>query len=129
MAVLAAIGATITLALPSTHTGDKKWHLGIYDPGIPAHNVENATYYAFCHKYVRCGYGREAWNVSGCESGHSIWAKNGQYLGLFQVSSQWRRVIPGFAMNPWAQARHAFKVFTRTGWAWGPWSCAWAAGG
>lgn len=121
MAVLAAIGATVSLALPSTHTGHKTWHLGVYDPGI--HNVENGIYYEFCgHRYRRCGYGYEAWSVSRCESGHRPWAVNGQYLGLFQMGKH-ERARWGYGRDPWSQARGAFRYFVASGFGWGPWTC------
>jgi hypothetical protein len=75
----------------------------------------------------RCG---EAVRVAGCETGGTfdIHAQNGRYWGLYQVSEHWRRTVPGFAWNAWAQARHAHRVFVKVGRKWSPhWSCAWAA--
>jgi hypothetical protein len=71
----------------------------------------------------------QALRVASCETGgtFNIYATNGQYWGLFQVSSHWRQVIPGFAWNARAQARHAFKVFKVTGYSWRHWTCGWAA--
>ena len=68
-------------------------------------------------------YCSQALAVARCESGLSIWARNGQYLGLFQVSARWRATVPGWGMNAWAQARHAYKVFKLTGSDWSPWTC------
>lgn len=70
-------------------------------------------------------YGAQAVEVARCETGgtFSIYADNGQYLGLFQVSAHWRRVVPGFAYTPLAQARHAYRVFRLTGSNWSHWTC------
>ena len=43
-------------------------------------------------------------------------------LGLFQVDSLWRSEIAGWSWSPWAQARHAYRIWLRAGW--GPWDCA-----
>jgi hypothetical protein len=72
------------------------------------------TFKQYCYQALR---------VSWCESRWSVWARNGDYLGLFQVSSYWRRAVPGFAFNAWAQARHAYRVFVATGRNWRPWQC------
>jgi len=66
----------------------------------------------------------EALRVSWCESRWRTSATNGEHWGLFQVSKQWRRDVKGFAWDPWAQARHAYRVFVRVGYRWGPtWDC------
>jgi hypothetical protein len=94
-----------------------------YRPGV--HNTRHAINLAFCGKSNSyCGASSEAWSVARCETGgtFSVWANNGQYLGLFQVSENWRRTIPGFRFNPWAQARHAHTIYVRTG-GWSHWEC------
>ena len=71
-------------------------------------------------------YCRQALRVAYCETGgtYSIYARNGQYLGLFQVSAYWRRAIPGWhPHSAWGQARHAYRVFRLTGSNWSHWSC------
>ena len=55
-------------------------------------------------------YCKQAIEVSRCESGWSHWARNGQYLGLFQMGD-FARSRYGHAWNPWAQARAAWKYF------------------
>lgn len=102
MNLLAALTAALALATPS----------GVAD-----------TKRAICVTFGR--YCSQALRVAGCETGwtYSIYARNGDHLGLFQVSAQWRRDIPGFAYNAWAQSRHAYRVFARTGYSWRPWTC------
>jgi hypothetical protein len=109
--------AVAVLILYAAHTADAH-----YRPG--QHNVRHAINQAWCGRAnAYCGASSEAWQVAWCETGGtmSVWAENGQYLGLFQVSSQWRRSIAGFAFNPWAQARHAHRIYALTGWS--PWEC------
>jgi hypothetical protein len=67
-------------------------------------------------------YCKQAIEVSRCESGWSHWARNGQYLGLFQMGD-YARGRYGHAWNPWAQARAAWKYFVASGKDWSPWSC------
>jgi hypothetical protein len=66
-----------------------------------------------------CG---QALRVAKCESGLSEWARNGQYLGLFQMGS-YARARYGHAWNPWTQARAAYRYFVDSGRGWGPWEC------
>ena len=67
----------------------------------------------------------EAIEVARCETGGTfdVYARNGRYWGIFQVSDHWRRTISGFAWSARAQARHAYKVFRRTGSTWAHWTC------
>lgn len=60
--------------------------------------------------------------MADCESGFYVWARNGIYEGLFQVSGHWRSTVAGFAYNPWAQAAHAHRVYVMTG-GWSHWAC------
>jgi hypothetical protein len=64
----------------------------------------------------------EALRVSWCESRWQTDARNGQYRGLFQVSAHWRAAVPGFGRSAAEQARHALRVYRRTG-GWGHWEC------
>lgn len=94
-----------------------------YRPG--QHNVRHAINQAWCGRASSyCAAGAQAWAVAGCETGNTydVWARNGQYLGLFQVSSHWRYSVPGFRFNPWAQARHAHRIYVLTG-GWSHWEC------
>jgi hypothetical protein len=71
-------------------------------------------------------YCKEALAVSWCESRWYVWAKNGQYLGIFQMGSYERQLF-GHGSGAWAQARAAYKYFVQSGKDWSPWSCRWAA--
>ena len=67
-------------------------------------------------------YGAQAVRVAECESGLTIGATNGQYLGLFQMGS-FARSTYGHSWNPWGQARAAHRYFIASGRDWSPWSC------
>jgi len=64
-----------------------------------------------------CG---EAVAVARCESTLSVYARNGDYWGLFQFGS-FARAHYGFAWNAWTQARAALRYYRDAGWA--PWQC------
>lgn len=99
-----------------------------YKPGTK-HNIRHAINKYWCgntNKY--CEAGRQAWKVAGCETGntYSVWARNGQYLGLFQMGSSERRIY-GHGWNAWEQAKAAHKYYVASGRDWSPWTCRWAA--
>jgi hypothetical protein len=71
-------------------------------------------------------YCQEALAVAWCESRHSTTARNGQYLGLFQMGAYERRLF-GHGPTARAQAVAAHRYFVRSGRDWSPWSCRWAA--
>lgn len=71
-------------------------------------------------RYVFGAHALEAIAVASCESHLSIWARNGQYLGLFQMGA-YARARYGHGWTPLAQARAAFAYFRDAGWA--PWAC------
>src|SRR5262245_13877537 len=75
---------------------------------------------AVCHYFG--SYCEQARRVIRCESGYSVWARNGQYLGLFQMGS-YARARYGHGTNAWAQARAAYRYFVASGRDWSPWSC------
>jgi hypothetical protein len=75
---------------------------------------------AICHTFGR--YCAEALAVARCESGLHTTARNGQYLGLFQMGSSERRLF-GHGSTPIAQARAAHRYFVASGRDWSPWSC------
>ena len=60
--------------------------------------------------------------VARCESGYSVNAQNGQYLGLFQMGSNERRLF-GHGESALVQAQAAYRYFVRSGRDWSPWSC------
>ena len=68
------------------------------------------------------GYTEQALRVSWCESRYSTRARNGQYLGLFQMGSSERRIF-GHGDSAIAQARAAHRYFVASGRDWSPWSC------
>lgn len=63
---------------------------------------------------------REALRVAWCESRWRIYARNGQYLGVFQMGRA-ERARFGFAWNAWTQARAARRYYRLAGWQ--PWTC------
>ncbi len=67
-------------------------------------------------------YCAQALRVARCESGLSIYARNGQYLGLFQHGA-YARARYGFAWDAWTQARAAYRYFVDSGRNWSPWTC------
>ena len=71
-------------------------------------------------------YCAQAIDVAWCESRLSTSARNGQYLGLFQMGSSERRLF-GHGNSALAQAAAAHRYFMRSGRDWSPWSCRWAA--
>lgn len=79
---------------------------------------------AICGVFGR--YCRQAVSVAWCESHLSTKAENGQYLGLFQMGSQERRLF-GHGRTAHQQALAAHRYFVRSGRDWSPWSCGWAA--
>ena len=67
-------------------------------------------------------YCAQALRVARCESGLQTWARNGQYLGLFQMGSL-ARAKYGHGPDAWTQARAAYRYFRDSGFSWGPWTC------
>jgi len=65
---------------------------------------------------------QEAVAVSRCESGLRTDAQNGQYLGLFQMGSNERRIF-GHGPSAIEQATAAHRYFVASGSDWSPWSC------
>lgn len=63
----------------------------------------------------------QAFNVAWCESRYKTTARNGQFLGLFQMGA-WARARYGHGTTAVAQARRAHAYWADVGWA--PWTCA-----
>ncbi len=79
-------------------------------------SVENAicvTFGSYCSQAV---------SVARCESGLSVGASNGQYLGLFQMG-EYARSRYGHSWDAWGQARAAYRYFRDSGYSWAPWTC------
>jgi hypothetical protein len=94
-----------------------------YNPGV--HNTRHAINLAWCGKSNSyCGASSEAWQVARCETGGtmSVWANNGQYLGLFQMGG-YARSRYGHGRDPWTQARAAHRYYVDSGRDWSPWTC------
>jgi len=66
-----------------------------------------------------CG---QALAVARCESGLQTTARNGQYLGLFQMGSSERRLF-GHGTVAIDQVKAAHRYFVASGRDWSPWSC------
>jgi hypothetical protein len=73
------------------------------------------------------GYCRQAVAVAWCESRLATTARNGQYLGLFQMGS-YERSLFGHGETAHEQALAAHRYFVSSGRDWSPWGCRWAAG-
>lgn len=83
-------------------------------------SLEGSPRKAICHVFGSyCG---QALRVARCESGYSVNAQNGQYLGLFQMGSSERRIF-GHGDTALEQAQAAYRYFVRSGRDWSPWSC------
>jgi hypothetical protein len=75
---------------------------------------------AICHVFGKyCG---EALRVARCESRLRLTARNGQYLGLFQMGTSERRRF-GHGGSAYRQAKAAHRYFVVSGRDWSPWSC------
>jgi hypothetical protein len=75
---------------------------------------------AICHVFG--AYCSQALRVARCESGYSVDAQNGQYLGLFQMGTHERRIF-GHGADALVQAQAAYRYFVHSGRDWSPWSC------
>jgi hypothetical protein len=60
--------------------------------------------------------------VAQCESGLSVYARNGQYLGLFQMGD-YARSRYGHSWDALGQSRSAHAYFVDSGSDWSPWEC------
>ena len=65
---------------------------------------------------------QEAVDVALCESRLDTNARNGQYLGLFQMGT-FARARFGHGPTAWEQAVAAHKYYLYSGRTWSPWSC------
>ena len=82
--------------------------------------VKSSVTTAICHYFG--SYCWQAVRVARCESGLSVWARNGQYLGLFQMGS-YARARYGHGNDAWSQSRAAYRYFIDSGRDWSPWTC------
>jgi hypothetical protein len=70
-------------------------------------------------------YCEQAVAVAWCESRLRTTARNGQYLGMFQMGSSERELF-GHGPSAHDQALAAHRYFVISGRDWSPWSCRWA---
>lgn len=97
-----------------------------WQPGT--HNATHAIMDAFCGKKDLCRAGLEAVLVAKCEAawywdeGRPQEARNGQYLGMFQMGKRERKLY-GHGPDPWSQAIAAYRYYVFSGRDWSPWSC------
>lgn len=110
MKMLPALAGTLCLLFAASPTAART-----YQP-TSAHHASART--AICKTFGR--YCSQALRVSWCESRWSIYARNGQYLGLFQMGS-YARSRYGHGSDAWTQARAAYAYFRDSGWS--PWQC------
>ena len=75
---------------------------------------------AICNAFDR--YCEQAIQVAWCESRLHTSARNGQYLGLFQMGS-YARQLYGHGQTAHDQAVAAHRYFVSSGRDWSPWSC------
>lgn len=101
-----------------------------------------AAAHALDHKHVKCqslrggyrvrnactirvvfgAFGAAAVRIARCESGLSVGARNGQYLGLFQMGTS-ERLTYGHGNSARGQSEAAWRYFAATGRDWSPWAC------
>lgn len=73
-------------------------------------------------RYVFGRYAGQALAVAWCESRLYVYARNGQYFGLFQMGS-YARSRYGHSWTALGQARSAYRYFVDSGRDWSPWQC------
>src|SRR6188472_775723 len=95
------------------------------------HRLKQVITYTFCGSLKPCKRGNDAIKVADCESSgkpHHIWpwARNGQYLGFFQMGEFARDYVKKkgvpWRWGIWQQARSASKLQRDLGWS--QWDCA-----
>ncbi|HXI66973.1 MAG TPA: hypothetical protein VNH41_03470, partial [Steroidobacteraceae bacterium] len=87
-------------------------------PSTPGHLGRTSPASIICSVFgSHCS---EAISVATCESTLNVYARNGDYEGLFQFGS-FARAHYGFAWNALTQARAAYRYFLDAGWS--PWQC------
>jgi len=88
----------------------------------PRPHTEARRAYAICQTFGP-RYCHQALRVARCESNLDPKAKNGQYLGVFQMGAHERRTYGHHHSNTWKQAQAAKRYWIATGKTWGPWEC------
>jgi len=86
-------------------------------PGKGAPLMENAVESAW-----PVSLHRAAKNVAWCESTGKSTAKNGQYVGIFQMGRrEWKAYGSGDPYNAYDNAQAAYNLYQDRGWR--PWQC------
>lgn len=98
----------------------RKWSLRAHKRYTLVRTLETEPKAAI--RWVFGQYANQALDVAWCESRYSIWAENGQYLGLFQMGSSERRLF-GHGYTAYEQAVAAERYFINSGRDWSPWQC------
>jgi hypothetical protein len=103
-----------------------KWAIALIVPIALAINAAEATASSSSVKKDIClVFGRycdQALRVAHCESRYDTNARNGQYLGIFQMGS-WERRTYGHGRTAFDQALAAYRYFRASGSDWSPWTC------
>ena len=110
--------------LPDTLTAEQKRAKWAWWGGVKERTQAKASKCgpAAAIRSVFGAYGDQAVAVAKCESGLSVYAQNGQYLGLFQMG-EYARSRYGHSWTALGQSRSAYAYFVDTGRTWGPWQC------
>lgn len=91
-----------------------------FNPRPPVKGTASKRAWVICKVWGRV-HCRAVLNVAWCESSLRPWARNGQYVGVFQMGSGERARWGHHRSNVWIQARSARRYFLFAGWR--PWSC------
>lgn len=90
-------------------------------PSLPTAGGVARRAWIICHvwkvRWQRCG---RVLSVAWCESTLRPWARNGQYLGIFQMGTR-ERATYGHGPGVWTQARAAKRYWDQSHWT--PWQC------
>lgn len=104
--------AAVARARAARRAREQARHLAAYRAASPRE--------AICDVFG--SYCSQALAVARCESRLQTTARNGQYLGLFQMGSSERRLF-GHGTVAIDQVKAAHRYFVASGRDWSPWSC------
>jgi hypothetical protein len=89
---------------------------------VPDHKRDIVQYRKHIIRKIFKRHGSDAIRVAMCESGINPTARNGQYLGTFQMG-RYERATYGHGHSTWEQSRAAYRYFKAVGYSWRPWQC------
>lgn len=100
------------------HDSRKKWNSHVRY----LNSLNSSPIAAIRYVFGPYGQAEEAVTVARCETGgtFSVYAKNGQFLGLFQMGN-WARSVYGHGWTALEQARAALRYWLDSGWS--GWQC------